>query len=104
MTDHISQQLSPKRRAKRYEHLERLSLTAVENAIRYNEQMASLSAMASAIVRDNTPADEREALLWGFEQLSHTFASEARMDMECLQIAQTRYTPAWKQLKKTYPK
>jgi hypothetical protein len=54
---------SPKVRARRVRHLERLSVSAVHMAIRNNERMASLKAMASAITCDESLSDDRRALL-----------------------------------------
>ena len=71
-------------------------------AIRHSQQMASLKAMATAIVRDESPSDERNALLRGFEQLTQRYASDARMEMELILIAQKRYTPEWAELEQRY--
>jgi hypothetical protein len=93
---------SPKVRARRVRHLERLSVSAVHMAIRHSERMASLKAMASAIARNESLSDDRHALLRGFEQLSQNYASDARMEMELLMIAQTRHTPEWAGLERRY--
>ena len=93
---------SLKVRARRVRHLERLSASAVHMAIRHSERMASLKAMASAIARDESLSAERHALLRGFEQLSQNYASDARMEMELLMIAQKRHTPEWAGLERRY--
>jgi hypothetical protein len=93
------QPVSRKQQSKRYRHLERLSLTAVDTAVRYSRQMSRLSSMLGAIARDDLLPEEREALLGGLEELAQGYAWQARMDMEHLQIAQMRHTPAWKQYK-----
>jgi hypothetical protein len=95
-------QLFPrKRQAKRYRHLERLSLTAVQIASRYSGQMSKVSSMVSALARDDLVAQDRKALLGGLEELTQGYASDARMDMEHLEIAQMRYTAEWKRYKKS---
>ena len=90
-----------KRQSKRYRHLERLSLTSVQIAARYSEQMSKVHAMVSALAHDEHLAKEQKALLGGLEELAQGYASEARMDMEHLQIAQMRHTPEWKRYKKS---
>jgi hypothetical protein len=90
---------SKQRRKKRYEHLERFSVAAVHHAVRASRQLDQISAMASVIARDKELSKERKALLEGLESLAQTYASEARMDMEHMSIAQLKHTPRWKQLK-----
>ncbi|CAB3751862.1 hypothetical protein [Paraburkholderia humisilvae] len=89
-----------KQHRKRYAHLERFSLAAVTHAVRTSHQLTQISAMLSAIARNDASPDERKALLLGLETLAQGYASEARMDMEHMSIAQMRYTPRWKAFKK----
>lgn len=93
------QSISPKQRKKRYAHLERFSVAAVHQAIRASRQLDQISAMAGMIARDQGSSRERKALLEGLESLARNYASEARMDMEHMSIAQLKHTPRWKRFK-----
>jgi hypothetical protein len=94
------QSISPKQREKRYAHLERFSVAAVHHAIRASRQLDQISAMAGMIARDKGSSKERKALLEGLENLARSYASEARMDMEHMAIAQLKHTPGWKRFKR----
>jgi hypothetical protein len=96
----IGHSLTSKQRKKRYAHLERFSVAAVAHAARTSNQLAQISAMLGAIAHNDASPDERKALLQGLETLAQNYASEARMDMEHMSIAQMRYTPRWKAFKK----
>ncbi|MFC0398811.1 hypothetical protein [Paraburkholderia rhizosphaerae] len=100
MTNTPQAVLFSKQHRKRYAHLERFSLTAVTHAVRTSNQLKQISAMLSAIARDAASPDERKALLQGVTTLAQSYASDARMDMEHMSIAQMRYTPRWKAFKK----
>ena len=92
--------VSSKQRKKRYEHLEHFSVAALHHAVRTSRQLDQISAMASVIARDKGLSKERKALLEGLESLAKNYASEARMDMEHMAIAQLKHTPRWKQFKR----
>jgi hypothetical protein len=92
--------VSKERRKKRYEHLERFSVAAVHQAVRASRQLDQISAMVRVIARDEGLCKERKALLEGLEALAQSYASEARMDMEHMSIAQLKHTPRWKQFKR----
>jgi hypothetical protein len=93
------QSISPKQRKKRYAHLERFSVAAVHHAIRASRQLDQISAITRMIARDNGLSKERKALLEGLQCLAQNYASEARMDMEHMAIAQLRHTARWKRFK-----
>jgi hypothetical protein len=95
----IGPSLSSKQHRKRYAHLERFSVAAASHAVRTSNQLAQIGAMLGAS-RDEASPDERKALLQGLETLAQSCASEARMDMEHMSIAQMRYTPRWKAFRK----
>jgi hypothetical protein len=99
-SNNTRQSISLKQREKRYEHLERFSLFAVNHAARASRQLDQISALAAVIARDEGLSKERKALLEGLETLAQNYASEARMDMEHLAIAQLKHTPRWKQFKR----
>jgi hypothetical protein len=99
MHKHTRQSTFPKRHKKRYEHLERFSLTAVDHAVRTSDQLAQISALASTIARDEQLPNEQKVLFHGLETLARHYASEARMDMEHMNIAQMRHTSRWKAFK-----
>jgi hypothetical protein len=103
MNKQIEQSTSSKRHKKRYEHLERFSVNAVDHAIRTSEQLAQLSALTSTIARDEQLSSEQKVLFQGLETLARHYASEARMDMEHMSIAQIRHTSSWKAFKKRKP-
>jgi hypothetical protein len=100
MHKHTGKPTSPKRHEKRYAHLERFSLIAVDHAVRTSDQLAQISALASAIARDEHLPNEQKILFKGLETLARHYASEARMDMEHMNIAQMRHTSRWKAFKK----
>ena len=86
---------------KRHDHLERFSLSSIDHATRTSNQLAQLSALATTIARDvERRPNEQKMLLRGLEALAQHYASEARMDMEHMSIAQMRYTSRWKEFKK----
>jgi hypothetical protein len=92
--------MSPKQRKKRHEHLERFSVAAVHHAARASRQLDQIGALAGMIARDKGLSKERKALLEGLEALVQNYASEARLDMEHMSIAQMKHTPRWKQFKR----
>ena len=100
MHKHTGKPTSPKRHQKRHEHLERFSLIAVDHAVRTSDRLAQISALASTIARDEQLPNEQKILFQGLETLARHYASEARMDMEHMNIAQMRYTSRWKAFKK----
>jgi len=97
----VQELFSQKQRDKRYRHLERLSLNAVDSAVRHSRQLNRLCSMVGAIARDDLLPEEHQALLGGLEELAQGYASEARMDMEHWQIAHMPHTPEWKRYKQT---
>jgi hypothetical protein len=78
----------------------RFSMAAVHHAVRASRQLDQISALAAVIARDEGLSKERKALLEGLETLAQNYASEARMDMEHMAIAQLKHTPRWKQFKR----
>jgi hypothetical protein len=100
MSKHNGQSTSAKQHKMRYEHLERFSLTAVDHAVRASEQMAQISELLSTVAHDERLSAERKVVFKGLETLARHYASEARMDMEHMSIAQMRHTARWKAFKK----
>ena len=103
MSKHTIQSTSSKQtqHKKRHAHLERFSLSAIDHATRTSDQLAQLSALATTIARDEERRpNEQRMLLQGLETLAQHYASEARMDMEHMSIAQMRHTSRWKEFKK----
>jgi hypothetical protein len=100
MSKHTGQSTSAKQHKMRYEHLERFSLTALDHAVRASEQMAQISELLSTVAHDERLSDERKVVFKGLETLARHYASEARMDMEHMSIAQMRHTSRWKAFKK----
>jgi hypothetical protein len=91
------QSLTREQLVKRIVFLERVTLTASQNAERFGKQAEKIGALARAIKRTRVALADRIALVEAVEYLAATAESDATLDKQCIEFASTCSPDEWDQ-------